>query len=287
VSQKCDCSAQRNLCCNLDSTQWAQLIAGEIPTVTMYENEQKLNEVENEARFAQQIQQQAQQQAQAYEQAVQAANQWTYQAMPYRPAPHEMQYVQDPGQMILPYLYNQAMPGSFDFLDNQQDPMAFDPAAYQAPYVAPFEPGFEQAAYQAPFEAPYQPMFEPAAFEPASYQAPFVPGFHQPQAFNLPDSAPRSQFPCQSCASFSCTCLRCPPVRQGSNGAWSVACGRSGHIDNNPAPLKQEFSFAEDFSQQPPLDPSQVVEFTSSCETPLTFDQLQEELAGFSETSGL
>jgi hypothetical protein len=303
VSQKCDCSAQRNLCCNLDRAQWAQLIAGEIPTVTMYESEQKLNEVENAARYAQQIQQQAQQQAQAYEQALQAANQWTYQAMPYRPAPHEMPFVQDPGQMAVPYLYNQAMPGSFGFFDNQQAPMAFDPAAYQAPFVAPFESGYGsgfEPALEPAFDPAFDPALEPAflsalepgfesGFEPAAYQDPFEPQYvpvsFPAQGFNLPGPAPRSQFPCQSCASTQCTCLHCPPVSQGADGAWSRACGRAGHTDNG-APLKQEFAFVEGFSQQPALEPSQPVGLSQCCETPYSVEGMPG-YENYPQTQGL
>lgn len=64
-------------------------------------------------------------------------------------------------------------------------------------------------------------------------------------AFNLPGPAPRAQFPCQSCASFQCTCVTCPEVRQVSSGAWSQSCGRGGHIDNMVVP-KQEYTLFQE-----------------------------------------
>jgi hypothetical protein len=141
VSQGCDCKALRNLCCLLAPEQWVELIAGGIPTATMYESEEALNKAQNDERLARETQERVQQ-AQAYEQAMLAASQYAYQAMPYRPAQHEMPFVQTPGQMALPYLYDQALPEQFGFFDDQQIPMTFDPAAYQVPIEAPFDPAF-------------------------------------------------------------------------------------------------------------------------------------------------
>jgi len=254
VSQGCDCKALRNLCCLLAPEQWEELAAGLIPTATMYESEEHLNRVQDEERRDRESRE-AFQQAQAFEQAMLAANQFAYPAMPYRPAQHEMPIMQDPGQMAFPYLFNQVLPEQFGFFDGQQDLMPFDPAAYTVPI-------------EAPYQAPAEPSFEPV--------------FYPEQVFHMPGPAPRSQFPCGSCASYTCTCLRCPPVSQGSDGAWSGACARTGHRDN-AVPFKQEYGVLPEAgsSQQPPLDTSQLTEFTQCCETPLTF----EEILGFEDFS--
>jgi hypothetical protein len=317
VSQGCDCKALRNLCCLLAPEQWDELIAGGVPTATMYESEEALNKAHNDERLVRETQERVQR-AQAYQQAMLAANQYAYQPMPYRPAQHEMPFVQDSGQMALPYLYDQAMPEQFGFFDNQQALMAFDPAAYQVPIEAPFDPAF-YAQYQdmtIPADAMALQQFaanmsqeEQMAAQPSanpsqsccsmSRPAQAAQNIVQPVAFGLPGAPPRSQFPCQSCASYTCGCITCPEVRQGPSGAWSQSCGRGGHLDN-PV-LKQEFSSSQGgvfqdlaeleapvdgFYPLPPLDAPQLREFAQFGQSPTTFEEILG-YEGVSEPSGL
>ena len=67
--------------------------------------------------------------------------------------------------------------------------------------------------------------------------------------FNIPGSRPRDQFGCQTCASFDCTCVRCPELGQAPNGAWSQMCGRGGELDgelDGPVLLKLEQSSSQE-----------------------------------------
>jgi hypothetical protein len=255
----------------------------------MYDNLDKLEDAQTKERE----EREAREQAQAHEQAIQAANMYALpqSSMPYRPAPHGMQFLH-PGQLTqhIPYMPYMPLPQApHDFYSNGFAPTTFEPAAYQPQLQPVFHPQYRNMMIPADTAslqqyAAHMGQQEQIAAQPSanpsqsccssSRQKQAAQQFVQPTAspFNLPGPSPRSQFPCQSCASFQCTCITCPEVRQVPSGAWSQSCGRGGHTDNPVLP-KQEYSSPQDphgilhalpeiqtplqnFSQQP-QDPSQ------------------------------
>jgi hypothetical protein len=259
----------------------------------MYDDENALDDAQKKERKERQAREQAQAQAQAHEQAIQAANMYALpqSSMPYRPAPHGMQFL-NAGQITQHISYMPYMPlpqAPHDFYSNGFAPTTFEPAAYQPQLQPVFHPQYQNMMipadtsslqqYAAHMGQQEQIAAQPSANPSQSCCSSSRPKqaaqqFVQPTAspFNLPGPSPRSQFPCQSCASFQCTCITCPEVRQVPSGAWSQSCGRGGHIDNPVLP-KQEYSSPQDphgilhalpeiqsprqnFSQQP-QDPSQ------------------------------
>ncbi|CAD0109231.1 unnamed protein product, partial [Aureobasidium uvarum] len=273
----CDCTASRNLCCNLTPQQWDEVIAGQVPSAVMYEDREALQQAERAAEQAAMMEAQAREHTQAM-----FAYQQQQHAMPFRPAPHGIQF----GYPEAATLFNPYPP--------YQPPPPYQPAFFGS---QPTQTNFEQPQYQPQYQQFEQPPPQPAFFGsqpapvnfghpqyvhqyqdapmPVNMQAleqyaadmgrqeqiaaqpstnpsqsccsrkqtqPPPPSFigTEPSPFNLPGPSPRSQFPCQSCASFQCTCITCPEVRQVSSGAWQQSCGRGGHIDNVVLP-KQEY----------------------------------------------
>lgn len=87
--------------------------------------------------------------------------------------------------------------------------------------------------------------------------------WHFFDGYRYPNPPPMLQFPCSSCASTLCTCTQCPETMQSAelNGAWSRACGRSGHVDDTPpAPERREGSRQpqQQFGFQMPVATTQV-----------------------------
>lgn len=104
----------------------------------------------------------------------------------------------------------------------------------------------------------FDPSQPPAAMENlsqsccSSKRQPPQP-MHSFESWQYPGSAPTQQFPCARCASTQCTCTNCPEVMQDfrSNGAWSRACGRDGHLDANEGFPAQQIPVS---LSQPPLN---------------------------------
>ncbi|KAH0013679.1 hypothetical protein KCU78_g9075, partial [Aureobasidium melanogenum] len=254
VTPGCDCKASRELCCHLTKTQWELLKSGGVPVARMYNNQRELEE--------------AMKNAERQEVRAREANMYAYHqnAMPYRTAapgvplgyPDAMaQYNQYPSYPPQP----SHQLGSFGY------PPASTMFGHHPGYQPPFQPaeahppnqntstsmnmlamqqyamdmGQQEQMAARPSANPSQSCCSRSQAQPPA-QSYMVA---TPSPFNLPDPSPRTQFPCQSCASFQCTCVTCPEVRQVSSGAWQQSCGRGGHIDNMVLP-KQEYSSVQE-----------------------------------------
>ncbi|KAG9691412.1 hypothetical protein KCU95_g9595, partial [Aureobasidium melanogenum] len=229
---------------------WVELQSGRVPTAVMYSNQRELEEAMKNA-----------------EREREEANMYAYRqsAIPYRAAPPAMPF----GYPDAMARYNQYPPyppqpshqlGSFGY---HPAPTMFEHPGYQPPFQ-PVEahPANQDTSIPMNMLAMHQFAMDMGQQEQMAAQPSANPSQSccsrnqaQPPAqsymgattspFNLPNPAPRLQFPCQSCASFQCTCITCPEVRQVSSGAWQQSCGRGGHIDNMVLP-KQEYSSVQE-----------------------------------------
>ncbi|CAD0088891.1 unnamed protein product, partial [Aureobasidium vineae] len=272
----CDCAASRNLCCNLTPQQWDEVIAGHVPSAVMYEDREALQQAERAAEQAM-IEAQARQHAQAmfsyqhqqhampfrpaphgiqfgYPDAAARFDPYPpYQSQPpYQPAFFGSQPAQtnfEQSQYQPQYQQFEQPPPQPAFFGNQPAPVNFAHPQYLHQYQNASMPVNLRVLdqYAADMGRQEQMAAQPSTNPSQSCcsrqqaQSP-LPSFMgtEPSPFNLPGPSPRTQFPCQSCASFQCTCITCPEVRQVSSGAWQQSCGRGGHIDNVVLP-KQEY----------------------------------------------
>ncbi|KAG9689336.1 hypothetical protein KCU95_g9691, partial [Aureobasidium melanogenum] len=255
VTPGCDCKASRELCCQLTKAQWATLQAGGVPVAVMYNSQRELEEAMKDAE---------RQEFRAREQA----NMYAYQqnALPYRgPSPGMPFGFPDPMVQYNQYPpFSPQPPNQLGSISYHPAPTMFDHSGYQ--------PQFQPVETHPPNQNTSMPMDntlalqqfvmdmsqqEQMAAQPSSNPSQSCCSRKQAQPppqsyvgattspFNLPGPAPRAQFPCQSCASYQCTCITCPEVRQVSSGAWSQSCGRGGHIDNMVLPKQEYSSFQE------------------------------------------
>ncbi|KAG9656400.1 hypothetical protein KCU69_g15873, partial [Aureobasidium melanogenum] len=228
---------------------WGELQSGRIPTAVMYSNQRELEE--------------AMKNAERQHRAREEANMYAYSqsAIPYRAAPPGVplgypdamaQYNQYPTYPPQP----SHQLGSFGY---QPAPTMFERPGYQPPFQPvdahptnqntsmpmnvlamqqfAMDMGQQEQMAAQPSANPSQSCCSRSQAQPPAQS--YMGATTSP--FNLPNPAPRLQFPCQSCASFQCRCVTCPEVRQVSSGAWQQSCGRGGHIDNMVLP-KQEYS---------------------------------------------
>ncbi|KAG9962821.1 hypothetical protein KCU61_g4411, partial [Aureobasidium melanogenum] len=251
VTPGCDCKASRDLCCHLTKEQWGELQSGRVPTAVMYSNQRELEEAMKNAE----------------RRGREEANMYAYRqsAIPYRAAPPSVPF----GYPDTMAQYNQYPPyppqpshqlGSFGY---QPAPSMFEHPGYQPPF-RPVEAHPANQNTSMPMNMLAMQHFamdmgqqEQMAAQPSANPSQSCCSRNQAQPpaqsymgattspFNLPNPAPRLQFPCQSCASFQCRCVTCPEVRQVSSGAWQQSCGRGGHIDNMVLP-KQEYSSVQE-----------------------------------------
>ncbi|KAH0033907.1 hypothetical protein KCU80_g9274, partial [Aureobasidium melanogenum] len=232
---------------------WGELQSGRIPTAVMYSNQRELEE--------------AMKNAERQHRAREEANMYAYSqsAIPYRAAPPGVplgypdamaQYNQYPTYPPQP----SHQLGSFGY---QPAPTMFERPGYQPPFQPvdahptnqntsmpmnvlamqqfAMDMGQQEQMAAQPSANPSQSCCSRSQAQPPAQS--YMGATTSP--FNLPNPAPRLQFPCQSCASFQCRCVTCPEVRQVSSGAWQQSCGRGGHIDNMVLP-KQEYSSVQE-----------------------------------------
>lgn len=128
-----------------------ELKAGGVPTATMYDDEEKLNDALAEQKAARE-----QAQAQAHHQALEVANFYAYQhhSLPYQPAPPhlDMPFVH-PGQMVQHNQYMAYHPGpqpQFNFYVNGFAPPTLQPTEYNPQFQpAALYPQYQDMSMQA------------------------------------------------------------------------------------------------------------------------------------------